>query len=171
MGFSPFCPGFVAKQEITKAPVVGAVCKALNCIYVSRAGTPEERLKNIKQIEDRQNDIERDAAYSKIIIFPGGTTTNAHYLIPFKKGAFESLKPVVPIVLDYSCEEFISSAYDIIDFVPLICLRYSMFSFYTYHAQLLPPVQPTEYMYNKFADKGKEKWEIFAWVVRDIMAK
>lgn len=26
-------------------------------------------------------------------------------------------------------------------------------------------------MFKKFADKGKERWEVYAWVMRDIMAK
>jgi hypothetical protein len=26
-------------------------------------------------------------------------------------------------------------------------------------------------MYTKYADKGTEKWEIYAWCVRDAMAK
>lgn len=36
---------------------------------------------------------------------------------------------------------------------------------------MLPPIKPNDYMFEKHADKGKEKWEIFAWVVRDVMAK
>jgi hypothetical protein len=35
----------------------------------------------------------------------------------------------------------------------------------------LPIFQPNDYLFEKHRDKGKEKWEIFAWAVRDIMAK
>ena len=35
----------------------------------------------------------------------------------------------------------------------------------------MPPIQPNEYMFEKFADKGKSKAEIFAWVSREIMSK
>ena len=36
---------------------------------------------------------------------------------------------------------------------------------------VLPPFKPNDYLFEKHADKGKEKWEIFAWAVRDVMAK
>lgn len=36
---------------------------------------------------------------------------------------------------------------------------------------ILPPLQPNEYLWKTHADKGHEKWEIFAWAVRDVMAK
>lgn len=35
----------------------------------------------------------------------------------------------------------------------------------------LPPFLPNEYLYTKHKDKGTEKWEIYAWAVRDVMAK
>lgn len=34
-----------------------------------------------------------------------------------------------------------------------------------------PPFIPNDYLFETHKDKGKEKWEIFAWAVRDIMAK
>ena len=43
----------------------------------------------------------------------------------------------------------------------------------TYKAEILvlPPILPNEYMFQKFADKGKSKAEIFAYVSREIMSK
>ena len=35
----------------------------------------------------------------------------------------------------------------------------------------LPPLKPNDYLFEKYADKGKSKAEIFAWVARDVMAK
>lgn len=35
----------------------------------------------------------------------------------------------------------------------------------------MPPFQPNEYLFEKHADKGKERWEIYAWAVRDAMMK
>lgn len=42
-----------------------------------------------------------------------------------------------------------------------------------YHCtvNVLPPFMPNDYLYEKHADKGKDKWEIYAWAVRDVMAK
>lgn len=34
-----------------------------------------------------------------------------------------------------------------------------------------PPFQPTEYLFTKHNEKGESKAEIYAWAVRDIMAK
>ena len=34
----------------------------------------------------------------------------------------------------------------------------------------MPPFQPNEYLFKTHADKGKSKWEIFAWAVRDAMS-
>jgi hypothetical protein len=34
-----------------------------------------------------------------------------------------------------------------------------------------PVFEPTNYLWEKHADKGKEKWEIYAWAVRDIISK
>ena len=33
----------------------------------------------------------------------------------------------------------------------------------------LPDFEPNEYLYETHADKGQERWEIFAWAVREIM--
>ena len=35
----------------------------------------------------------------------------------------------------------------------------------------MPPFAPNEYLYETHKDKGEEKWEVFAWACRDIMAK
>ena len=36
---------------------------------------------------------------------------------------------------------------------------------------LLPVFQPNAYLWNTHADKGDEKWKIYAWAVRDVMSK
>lgn len=33
----------------------------------------------------------------------------------------------------------------------------------------LPEFQPNEYLFETHKNKGKERWEIFAWAVRDAM--
>ena len=35
----------------------------------------------------------------------------------------------------------------------------------------MPPFTPSEEMLEKHSDKGSEDWEIYAWCVRDAMAK
>jgi len=41
----------------------------------------------------------------------------------------------------------------------------------TVNLVIMPPFQPNEYLWAAHADKGKEKWEIYAWAVRDVIAK
>lgn len=63
-----------------------------------------------------------------------------------------------------------SPAYDVCPFLPLILMQLSFF--YNTHVNLieLPAFQPNDYLFTKHADKGTEKWEIFAWAVREVMA-
>jgi hypothetical protein len=35
----------------------------------------------------------------------------------------------------------------------------------------MPDFTPNEFMFEKFADKGLERWEVYAWVVRDAIIK
>lgn len=35
----------------------------------------------------------------------------------------------------------------------------------------MPIFEPNDYLFEKHADRGKEKWEVFAWAARDAMAK
>jgi len=35
----------------------------------------------------------------------------------------------------------------------------------------MPEFVPNEYMFTKYASKGAEKWEVYAWCVRDAMIK
>ena len=36
---------------------------------------------------------------------------------------------------------------------------------------MMADFKPNDYLLEKHADKGEEDWEIFAWAVRDAMAK
>ncbi len=35
----------------------------------------------------------------------------------------------------------------------------------------MPPLAPNDYLFETHKDKGEEKWEIFAWATRDLLAK
>lgn len=36
---------------------------------------------------------------------------------------------------------------------------------------MLPPFQPNEHLFEKYAEKGKERWQVYAWCLRDVMAE
>ena len=57
------------------------------------------------------------------------------------------------------------------DILPIVFLNFSWLGVHTFHMQVLPDFEPNEYLFTTHADKGKERWEIFAWAVRDIMQK
>lgn len=44
---------------------------------------------------------------------------------------------------------------------------------YSVHCEILelPTFQPNEYLFKTHADKGKERWEIYAWAVREAMSR
>jgi hypothetical protein len=64
----------------------------------------------------------------------------------------------------------VNPAWDTIPFFPL---AFMMLSFGTYTCEMihLPPFQPNEYLFETFKDKGEEKWEIYAWAMREIIAE
>ncbi|CDW83074.1 acyltransferase family protein [Stylonychia lemnae] len=164
-----YAPAFAAKKSLRKVPVFGVLCQYLGCIFISRGATEDQRNRIIDQIEERQQAIEYLGQYPPLCIFPEGGTTNGRYIVNLKKGAFIADRCVQPVVLDYQYDMF-SPAWDITPLLPLVFLQFSLIISSTCNLIELPPFQPNEYLYTKHADKGKEKWEIFAWAVRAAMA-
>ncbi len=91
---------FVAKAELAEAPVVGWLCRLNRTVFVKR----ENRL----GVADQINHL-REALMDNwsVTVFPEGTTTDGHSLLPFKSSMLSVLEPpppgvlVQPIVLDY----------------------------------------------------------------------
>ena len=40
---SPFMPGFAAKAEVARVPVVGEIARQVECIFIERGGSAEVR--------------------------------------------------------------------------------------------------------------------------------
>lgn len=102
-------------------------------------------------------------------MFAEGATTNGTHLLKFKRGAFVGEKRVTPMYLRYPVHGF-STAYDCVDFLPLVIMNLSWAGLKC-KVNIMPDFEPNEYLFKKHADKGNERWEIFAWAVRDAMAK
>ncbi len=98
-------------------------------------------------------------------MFAEGGTTNGTSIIPLKKGGFVSEVSVKPVVIKYHYNT-LSPAYDSLAFFPLCIFQMSLF--YSCHSEVLklPVFKPNEYLFKIHADKGKERWEIYAWAVR-----
>jgi 1-acyl-sn-glycerol-3-phosphate acyltransferase len=93
-------PSFVAKQETLNVPVIGKGSQIIQCLYLKRGDTKENRMDALRRIKERQEISEKSLA-PPLHIFVEGCTTNGTKLIKFKRGAFDSLKAVKPIVLTY----------------------------------------------------------------------
>ncbi|QTD56567.1 lysophospholipid acyltransferase family protein [Parasphingorhabdus cellanae] len=91
---------FVAQDGIASWPIIGWLCRINKTIFVSRT----DRM----QVGD-QIDIIREAIEEKypITVFPEGTTTDGHSLLPFKPSLFQAMAPppkptmIQPVLLDY----------------------------------------------------------------------
>jgi 1-acyl-sn-glycerol-3-phosphate acyltransferase len=91
---------FIAKAELATAPLVGWLAGLNRTVYVKR----ENRLGVAEQINDLRLALEDNWA---VTIFPEGTTTDGHSLLPFKTPMLRVLEPppagvmVQPVLLDY----------------------------------------------------------------------
>jgi hypothetical protein len=80
------------------------------------------------------------------------------------------MRPVRPCYVKFSGGPVIP-AYDAIQFFPLVIFIISSLGCYETSINIMPPFRPNDHMLATYSDKGKEPWEIFAWCVRDAMAK
>ena len=64
----------------------------------------------------------------------------------------------------------VDTQWDIIEFLPIVIFSLS-WGCYHCEVNVLPDFRPTDYLFEKHADKGKDRWEIYAWAMRSIMAE
>ena len=105
-----------------------------------------------------------------LLVFPGGTTTSGSHLLRFKRGAFHSLLPVKPFIIQKNFKDF-----DISTGGEDLLVHFIMFQCHLYHnVEIieLPVISPTEKMFELFGDKSvTDKVEIFSETTRRIMAE
>jgi 1-acyl-sn-glycerol-3-phosphate acyltransferase len=87
---------FVAKAEIARWPVFGAVFRAIGTVYIERAN----RKAAFDSYREAATRIERGGS---VVVFPEGTRGESYALRPFKKGPFvlaiSAQAPIVPTVV------------------------------------------------------------------------
>jgi 1-acyl-sn-glycerol-3-phosphate acyltransferase len=94
---------FVAKAELGTAPLVGWLARINRTVFVSR----EDRLGVADQINRLREALADNWA---VTVFPEGTTTDGHSLLPFKTSMLRVLEPpppgvlVQPVMLDYGAD-------------------------------------------------------------------
>jgi len=102
------------------------------------------------------------------LIFAEGGTTNGTAIMKFKKGAFHSEKTVKPIFLKYSFGT-LNPAFDTIPFFALAIFTLSTPGGMHCDVNMLPNFTPNEFMFENHKAEGSERWEVFAWAVRDVI--
>ncbi|MBS0254224.1 MAG: 1-acyl-sn-glycerol-3-phosphate acyltransferase [Proteobacteria bacterium] len=91
---------FVAKAEVGTTPLIGWLASLNRTVFVDR----EARMAVAEQVNELREAL---ADAWSITIFPEGTTTDGHSLLPFKSSMLRVLEPppatvlVQPVMLDY----------------------------------------------------------------------
>ena len=141
-------------------------------LMINRGGTNEERERIVQSIIDRQTLIqEPNSVYPILGVFAEGTTTNGSALLPFKRGAFEGMRPVVPSFVTYDCGGQVRPTYDCLPMPLLSLLIFSSLQFNTVTLNIMPEFRPNKVMLSKHSDKSGENWKIYAECVREAIAK
>lgn len=159
--------GFVGKEEIGDTIVFGKLSKALDSILVNRNNTGSKN-NTLDEIVERQKDFIEGKAVIPFMIYPEGTTSAGRHILRFKKGAFISLMPIKATILQPN----LSNSYHLSCGGCDVAMNFarSLTQLYVKAEYIeLPIIIPNEYMYQNFSHLGKDKWEIFAEVTREIM--
>lgn len=157
---------FVSKASIKRAPLFGKVGIALNSIFFDRAGSKEEKQRIVDEISSRQKAIYAAEGNGVLLhIFPEGMTTNNTHLLPFKRGVFEALLPVRPLVVRYSSANFNPSH----DVMPMHYHLVVLLSQFLNHIEVIemPIFEPNRYLFEHHSKPNQEKWSVFADAVRE----
>ena len=65
----------------------------------------------------------------------------------------------------------VNPTFDIMTLKDLIVLMFANLGFAISTLYIMPPFVPNQYMLDRHQDKGEFDWEIYAWCVRDAIAK
>ena len=65
----------------------------------------------------------------------------------------------------------VRQCYDVLDLTVLMILLCSRLTFVTSTLTIMPPFMPNKKMLQLHRDKGEKDWEVYAWCLRDAIAK
>ncbi len=88
----------VAKSALQHTPIWGKILTFIQTVYVDR-DDPVQRREALALMQLRTEKAATEKGWWRLCVFPEGTTTNAKVLIPFKRGAFSTTYPVLPVLL------------------------------------------------------------------------
>ena len=161
--------GFMAMKIISGFPIGGDIARDSGGIFVERL-SESSRKESFDDVMQRQKDFYEGKIVNKLMVFPEGTTSNNRYIVKFKRGAFRLLLPLKPILIHieqnspfHLCSNVTNLFFHVMR--SFTCLKNKM-----YFCEL-PIIEPTNYMYENYGHFGKEKWEIYANVVKNMYAE
>ncbi len=164
-----FAPGFIAKSPVKNFWFVGPISQGLNCLFVDR--TNEENKKLIfDQLLERQTAFYNGTLFSPMVNFPEGTCSCCRNILRFKKGPFYALLPVKPTILKINQNSSFHLSVGASNVVLHYFKNWCHF-FNTIDYTILPTIRPVDYLFEHYKDLGKEKWQIYANVVRKIYSE
>ena len=158
--------GFIAKEAVSRYWLIGPISKSLNCLFVNRENE-SSRNEIFEKLYERQTKFMEGKFFAPLVLFPEGTTTSGRNILKFKKGAFYHLLPIKPEIINIyqenKCHIAVGSQNLLFNTLKFLCSLTENL----YYVDM-PVVRPTEYMFKNYSNLGKEKWEIYAEVVRKI---
>ena len=161
--------GLMAKIDVKDYYFVGPIATAMHCLYIKRESL-EERKKIFDQLEERQKLFYEGKFLAPLCLFPEGTTSCGRNILKFKKGTFYALLPVKPVIINHYQESSyhlsIGAGAAVLSYIKNFCHFIE-----TLYIIEMPIIRPTEFMFEKYKNLGKEKWEIYAEVVRKIYSE
>ena len=161
---------FVAGDFILHVPFIGSIAKKLGCIFLPRAGKKDQLDDTLKAMLYRTQLIEEEGEFPPLIIFPEGTCSNNTTMNKFRRGAFMDMRAVMPMTLMYRTG-MVHPAVESIDEPIMLWYLCCSLSPIKIDVKQMPIFEPNDYLFEQHADKGDEKWEIYAWATRDLMCK
>ncbi|GIQ85105.1 hypothetical protein KIPB_006728, partial [Kipferlia bialata] len=90
------CYGFIAKQSVSKAPLVGYMARVMNVVFVKR-DDPNSRGSATAALRERMC----SPTLPRVVVFPEGTTTDGSCLLQYRAGAFRAGIPIQPCLIRY----------------------------------------------------------------------
>ena len=164
-----FAPGFIAKSPVKNFWFVGPISQGLNCLFVDRTNQENKKL-IFDQLLERQTAFYNGTLFSPMVNFPEGTCSCCRNILRFKKGPFFSLLPVKPTILRINQKSSfhlsVGASNVVLHFFKNMCHFINTIDY-----TILPTIRPCEYLFEHNKHLGKEKWEIYANVVRKIYAE
>lgn len=143
---------YLVSEAIGNIPLIGYIVKFCGGLFMNRRSKESREL--IKEtIKERQLESLNEIKETSLFVYPEGTITNGKYLIEFKKGAFNSLLPVKPILILPYYENNIEIGQGVINPIEHIIIM-SCFLKNKIRRKFLPIIE-----YNDFCKKNNKKFD------------